>query len=410
MNRKTLIAVLFLGVMIFGGIGWEEYYKLSIPSRIQVRSGDTEEFDFSIPANAVESVSGQTWSLNRPFTMTAWDTGSYEMKVKLLGFIPLKTVQVEAVEEQYAIPCGCPVGIYMKTDGVMVIDSGSIVDVSGNEVSPAANVLQKGDYIEAVNGIKVEDKELLISQIEACGGNAIILTIRRNNEKIDVQILPVMSQDGSYKAGIWVRDDMQGIGTLTYVTEEQFGALGHGVNDIDTGQLVEASNGELHKASIIGITKGSSGNPGSVIGTVDYSSDGQIGTIEYNSESGILGSVSDLESIPEDVERVAVPIGLKQDAHVGKAYIYSDVSGTMERYEIQIVNVNQSGAHSTKSIEICIEDSRLLELTGGIIQGMSGSPIIQDGKLIGAVTHVFVNDPTRGYGIFIEDMMYPMDK
>lgn len=405
MKRKALLLIIFLSILLFGSFGWTEYYKASIPNEIQVRSGDREEFNFSIPANATVADTGQKWSLLQPFSMTASQTGTYEMQVNLFGFIPLKTVQVEAVDEMYAIPCGCPVGIYMVTDGIMVIDSGSVIDAEGMEVKPAANIIQSGDYIEQVNGITLESKEELIEQIEDSCGSPLVLTVRRKQEMIEVQITPVLTQDGSYKAGIWVRDDMQGIGTLTFVTEDVFGALGHGVNDIDTGILVEASEGELRKASILGIAKGSSGAPGSVTGTVDYSEEGKIGMIERNTECGITGSVSNLDFLPEDVEQVAVPVGLKQDAEIGSAILRSDVSGEMKDYEIQITAVHIGSAHSTKGLEIQVTDPELLELTGGIIQGMSGSPIMQDGKLIGAVTHVFVSDPTKGYGIFIEDML-----
>jgi stage IV sporulation protein B len=337
--------------------------------------------------------------------MTAWETGTYEMKVSLFGFIPLKTIQVEAIEEAYAIPCGCPVGIYMATDGIMVIDSGTVTDIDGNEVSPAGTVLQPGDYIVAVNGETMENKDALIDVIEASNGEELIFTVRRKQEEIEVPIRPVLTQTGTYKAGIWVRDDMQGIGTLTFVTENQVGALGHGVNDADTGLLVEASEGELRKANILSITKGSVGTPGSVVGTVDYTEEGWIGSIDTNTECGILGTVSNLDWLPEDVEQTAVPIGLKQDAHIGSAILRSDVSGEMKDYEIQITAVHMGGAHSTKGLEIQVTDEELLEVTGGIIQGMSGSPILQDGKLIGAVTHVFVNQPEKGYGIFLEDML-----
>lgn len=405
MKGKALLLTIFISILTFGSIGWTEYYKASIPNEIQVRSGDTEEFNFSIPANAIVSDTGQTWSLLQPFSMTATKTGSYEMQVNLFGFIPLKTVQVEAVDEMYAIPCGCPVGIYMATDGVMVIDSGSVIDAEGMEVKPAANIVQSGDYIEQVNGVSLENKEELMEQIEDSSGSPLVLTVRRKQDIIEVQITPVLTQDGSYKAGIWVRDDMQGIGTLTFVTEDEFGALGHGVNDIDTGLLVESSEGELRKASILGISMGTSGTPGSVTGTVDYSEEGVLGTIEKNTECGILGSISSLDSLPEDVEQTAIPVGLKQDAKIGSAILRSDVSGEMKDYEIQITAVHIGSGHSTKSLEIQVTDPELLNLTGGIIQGMSGSPIIQDGKLIGAVTHVFVSDPTKGYGIFIEDML-----
>lgn len=405
MNGKRFLIIVLSAVLPMGGWGWMEYYKTCIPNEIQVIAGNKEDFDFSIPASARVSESDQTWTLQQPFTMTAWNTGLYKMEIRLFGVIPLKTVQVEAIEEQYVIPCGCPVGIYLETDGILVIDTGMITDMNGTEISPAANILQAGDYIQAVNGDAVSDKEAFIKKIQDSQGEDLVLTVLRNQQMIDVKITPTLSMDGTYKAGIWVRDDMQGIGTLTYVTQEQFGALGHGVNDVDTGKLVALEDGELRTATIMGITAGTSGNPGSVAGTVNYSEDGYLGDIEENTECGILGSLDTLERLPDDVQQTLVPVALKQEVHTGTAYLRSDISGEMKDYEIQIIDIHLGDAHTTKGLEIQVTDPELLSLTGGIIQGMSGSPILQEGKLIGAVTHVFVSDASRGYGVFIEQMM-----
>ncbi|MBP3506442.1 MAG: SpoIVB peptidase [Lachnospiraceae bacterium] len=405
MKRKFCLYMMFFSMLFLAGWGWLEYYKTCIPNEIQVIAGNQENFDFSIPASATVVESNQQWNLQQPFTMTAWNTGSYEMEVRLFGVIPLKTVQVEAIEEAYVIPCGCPVGIYMETEGIMVIDTGVITDANGVEQSPAGTVLQSGDYIQAINGNYVTEKEQLIESIQESQGNDVILTVNRNNQAIEVRVTPVLAMDGDYKAGIWVRDDMQGIGTLTYVTEDQFGALGHGVNDVDTGKLVELEEGELRAASILGITKGTSGSPGSVAGIIDYSENGYLGTIEKNTECGIVGRVEYLEALPDEVDRTAVPIALKQEVELGTAYIRSNISGEMKDYEIQITDIHLGDAHTTKGFEIQVTDPELLELTGGIIQGMSGSPILQNGKVVGAVTHVFVNDATKGYGIFIEKML-----
>lgn len=405
MKGKIGFFFILLGLLPAAGWGWLEYYKTCIPNEIQVIAGDKEDFDFSIPASARVVESDQQWTLQQPFTMTAWDTGHYEMEVRLFGVIPLKTVQVEAIEEVYVIPCGCPVGIYLETEGIMVIDTGTIMDVNGMESAPAANVLQSGDYIQAVNGRYITGKEELIQSIQESGGEDIIITLHRNNQSIDVRVKPVLAMDGVYKAGIWVRDNMQGIGTLTYVADYKFGALGHGVNDVDTGKLVNLEDGELRRASIIGITAGSSGSPGSVSGTVDYSVEGYLGEIEGNTDCGITGTITSMERLPEDVNQTVVPVALKQEVQLGEAYIRSDISGIMKDYKIQITEIHLGDAHTTKGLEIQVTDPELLELTGGIIQGMSGSPILQNGKLVGAVTHVFVNDSTRGYGVFIENML-----
>lgn len=405
MKKRFLYMITILALCFAGGAGWYEYYKMVVPNELTIRSGSRERFDLSIPALIYEPDSDEWCSLLQPFFVTADQTGTYEISVRLFGLFPLKTIEVQAVTERYAIPCGCPVGIYMKTDGVMVLDTVSLIDNSGNEVAPASNILKTGDYILAVNGMEITEKEELVSAVDQSKGQKMILAVRRKGEIIDVAFTPAEVTEGVYKAGVWVRDDMQGIGTLTYIADGSYGALGHGVNDADTGLLVEASEGELHKAKVLGIEKGDIGTPGSVMGSVDYSEQGIIGTIEQNTECGILGTISEPDALTDEIGLEEYPIGYKQDAHIGKASIWSNVSGEMREYEIEITEIHMGGAHSTKGIELIVTDPELIALTGGIIQGMSGSPIIQDGRFIGAVTHVFVKDPTRGYGIFLEEMM-----
>lgn len=405
MKKKMIYCMTVLMLIFGGGIGWYEYYKAVVPDALTIRYGSREQFDLSIPA-LINIPGSEEWcSLLQPFSMTADQTGTYEMPVRLLGIFPLKTIEVQAVTERYAIPCGCPVGIYMKTDGVMVIDTVSLIDKNGNEVSPTSNVLQTGDYILAVDGRPITEKEELSAAVDQGMGQRMILTLRRKGEVIDVAYTPAEVTNGVYKAGVWVRDDMQGIGTLTYISDGSYGALGHGVNDADTGLLVEASEGELHKAKVLGIEKGDIGSPGSVVGSVDYSEQGILGTIEKNTECGIMGRIYDPEDVTGGKDQVPYPVGYKQDAYIGKAAIWSDVSGELKEYEVEITAIHMGGSQSTKGIELYVTDPELIALTGGIIQGMSGSPIIQNGKLIGAVTHVFVKDPTRGYGIFLEEMM-----
>ncbi len=404
--KKQWIHFLIISMLILaGGAGWYEYYKIVVPEELTVRSGNREQFDLSIPALIYEEDGKQWCSLLQPFSMTADRTGTYEMQVRLWGFIPLKTIQVVSVTEHYAVPCGCPVGIYMKTDGILVLDTVTLIDSAGNEVAPTKGILQQGDYITAVDDTRITEKEEFVYAVEHSEGQKLVLTVRRKGEEIRVAFTPAEVTRGIYKAGVWVRDDMQGIGTLTYISDGRYGALGHGVNDADTGLLVEASEGELHKAKVLGIEKGDVGNPGSVMGSVDYSDDGLIGSIDHNSECGITGQITDLEEVLAEVGEEVLPIGYKQDVHTGKAGIWSNVSGEMKEYEIEITEVHMGGANSTKGLELIVTDPELIGLTGGIIQGMSGSPIIQDGRIIGAVTHVFVKDPTRGYGIFLEEMM-----
>ena len=302
------------------------------------------------------------------------------------------------------MPCGLPVGIYLKSKGIMVIGTGEITGEDGINVEPAAGILKSGDYIEAVNGKAIVSKEGLIKEVNQIQDGEAILSVRRGGEEIEVKMNPVYTADGDYKLGAWVRDDTQGIGTMTYVDMNgSFGALGHGISDSDTGTIMEIGDGSLYDTEIIGIEKGSAGKPGVMSGVIYYGPGSSLGTIEANTEEGIFGTVND--RFIKKISQEAIKIGYRQDVHKGPAVIRSSVSGQLEEYDIEIQKVDYSTSHTSKGMVIKVTDPRLLEITGGIVQGMSGSPIIQDGKLVGAVTHVFLQDSTKGYGIFIENML-----
>lgn len=308
------------------------------------------------------------------------------------------------MDTHYAVPCGVPVGIYLKSKGVLVIGTGRIRCRDGEEVEPAYGVLQSGDYIEAINGEPLRDKEALISNLNHSGGQEAVLRVRRDGEELEIHMNPVQAMDGNYKLGAWVRDDTQGIGTLTYVdTNGNFGALGHGISDSDTGEVVEIQEGALYETEIMGIEKGSAGNPGVMAGVIYYGPGSSLGTIEANTKVGIFGKVN--EKLQKSLGVEPVEIGYRQNVKKGQAWIRSNVSGELRDYEIEIQRVDYNPIQENKSLVLKVVDEELLRLTGGIVQGMSGSPIIQDGKLVGAVTHVFVQDSTRGYGIFVEDML-----
>ena len=212
---------------------------------------------------------------------------------------------------------------------------------------------------------------------------------------------PVLTDDGTYKLGIWVRDNIQGIGTLTYVDEQgNFGALGHGISDIDTGDMLTLKWGELYNAQILSIVKGTDGNPGELQGVIRYDESEKIGTILDNQSMGIYGTLDNGCG-----QGVRLPVGYKQEMQEGPATILACVDGEVQEYSIEITAIDMNKKDTNKSFTIKVTDPRLLELTGGIVQGMSGSPVIQNGKLVGAVTHVFVRDAGSGYGIFIENML-----
>ena len=305
-------------------------------------------------------------------------------------------------------PCGFPVGIYLETEGVLVIGVDTITGMDGINYEPAYGIVKEGDYIVAINNINVSAKSQLSFLLQKYGDKDVVLTLRRNNECMDVKLTPVRIGENQYKLGIWVRDDSQGIGTMTFITNEgKFGALGHGISDTDTKELLDSENGLLYGAKIWGITKGRTGVAGSLCGSINYEDENIIGSIGANTDNGIYGNIDDKNKLSEIIENYNLkPMEIcgKENVEIGDAYILACVTGEIESYEIKITDVKPDSG-GNKGIVLEVTDERLLEEAGGIVQGMSGSPIIQNGKIVGAVTHVFLRDSKLGYGIFIENML-----
>ena len=401
-------------------IGFSYFYmKRVIPDKLNIVAEEEEQFHFSMPFGVTLSSDSEEvvlsngsnipsdqihLSVNQPFSVYSESQGSYRIGLKLFGWLQLKDIEVDVVDTKYLVPCGTPVGIYLKSDGIMVIGTGDVTKKDGMIVEPAFGILQSGDYIEAINGKPLNTKEALVSELNDIKTEEAVLSVRRGEENIDVKMSPIEAEDGSYKLGVWVRDDTQGIGTRTYLDlNGHFGALGHGISDSDTGNLVQIENGGLYETEILGIEKGTFGKPGVMSGVIYYGPGSTLGTIDENTDEGIFGTVN--ERLKQSVSGNAIPVGYRQDVKKGPAYVRSDVSGQVRDYEIEIQKVDYTTSHKNKGMVIKVTDPDLLALTGGIVQGMSGSPIIQDGKLVGAVTHVFIQDSTRGYGIFVENML-----
>lgn len=391
-----------------------DYWK-KVPSTIKIRAGIEQELDFHVPASgeifkdeAVESLSSQVESIHVDFsggvTLKANQIDHYTMDLKLFGILPYKSVDIQVIQDTMLIPSGIPIGIYVKTEGVLVVGIGEFENQKGETVSPAKYILQSGDYILDVNGEKVENKKQFVQMIADSEGEEMIMTMRRGEEITEVKVKPEGNQNAEWKLGIWIRDNAQGIGTLTYVdTDYTFGALGHGINDVDTATLMQLEEGALYKTEIVGITRGEDGAPGELTGYIEYDNENIIGEITENTAEGIFGTCKD--EILQQTSYEAVPIALKQEVETGPAQIICSVTGEPKYYDIEIVELHLEDGNVNRGLVIKITDEELLNLTGGIIQGMSGSPIIQNGKLIGAVTHVLVQDATSGYGIFIENML-----
>lgn len=313
----------------------------------------------------------------------------------------------EDFDTVFAVPVGEPIGIYVKTEGVMVVDIGEVTDENGRIYSPCEGKLKQGDYITSIDGVSVNDKTTLVELVNEAGGASVLVGVRRKDSDFYVSVTPAVGKNNRYMLGLWVKDDISGIGTLTYITKDSFGALGHSINDNDTGTLFSISDGAIFPAEIVNIRKPMQDQPGRLEGLIDYKNQNILGRVSVNCKYGITGSVtSQMEEMY--VGREWLPVGHMEDVHVGDAYILSCVSGEPVYYSVEIKKVSYSENNSAMGmgLELEVTDQRLLELTGGIVQGMSGTPIIQDGKLVGAVTHVFLKDATKGYGTFVEEMMY----
>lgn len=402
MKKKQFFFVSFfvcevIMVLIFSGATLDQ----AIPNQLKIEVGSELEYDFGVP------ITVEFTEESREAFAQGYRPGlhhSYTVSCRLLGLFPIKDIEVTYVEGNAVFSSGKTIGIYAKTDGVLVIGNGKITLENGEEVCPSENLLHKGDYILSVNGEKITEKEELASLIDIYGTEKEILGVKRNEEYIEVAITPVEAKAGQYMLGVWVRDDLAGIGTMTYYDETgRFGALGHPISDGDIGDEILLKNGKIYETDIIGVRKGASGTPGEISGVINYHADYRLGTLEANEVEGIFGR---LDGNLENFARGEYyQIAYKQDIELGKAYLLSDVSGELKSYEIEIQSLDYSNKEINKGITIKVTDRELLELTGGIIQGMSGSPVIQNGRIVGAVTHVLVNDPTRGYGIFIENML-----
>ena len=398
MNRKRkyrylLLTFLALDLMLMGWLGYRLLDR-KIPDQILVDHENSQEV---------------TKLLKCPFVsfddaITASGKDSYILHSEILGVISFKDVKVKNTTLDDVYVSGDAVGIYMQTKGVLIIDTGEIRLENGETEDPARNIVKPGDYIVAFDQDEIRCKQDLMDDLAELSEKSVTIKVRRGEKTIPLTVDPVKDENGKYKLGIWVRDDTQGIGTLTYVDQDgRYGALGHGISDVDTGELLNIADGDLYNAQILGIRKGERGNPGELSGLIRYEEKNILGNISENSKNGIFGTMK-----AEQMEALTlkkIPVGYKQDMKTGPASILCCTDGEVKEYDAEITRIDMNHEDSNKSFVIQVTDRELLEKTGGIVQGMSGSPVLQSGKLFGAVTHVFIQDSTGGYGIFIENMM-----
>ena len=355
----------------------------SVPSKITL----TENAHYSAYPNGLVRLSAEDGAINTT------SVGVQNVTAELFGAVPIKTVEVSVVPEQYVYASGEVIGVRIYADGVMVV---GVETIGGARIAG----IKKGDLIKKINGTPAESTEQLSDILSSQKVNT--LTVLRGSECFDITVRGQKGEKG-YTVGMWVRDSAAGIGTLTFTTEDyNFGALGHAICDSDTELLVPLGHGSLSPCKVTSVKAGKSGEPGELSGIIS----GEVwGSVNTNSSLGLYGNLS------EKITGIKLPIATEFLVKEGDAEILCDVDGTgVKAYKIRIEQISRTNSKTNKSMSLRVTDENLLNITGGIVQGMSGSPILQNGKLVGAVTHVFVNDPTRGYGIFIENMLTESEK
>ncbi|MBE5757368.1 MAG: SpoIVB peptidase [Clostridiales bacterium] len=333
------------------------------------------------------------------------DFDEYVINYKLFNLFNIKKLKVNVIEPDRYFAGGETVGFSLQSKGVILVGGNYILTNNGIEKPFENSGLRSGDILTHINDIEISNVGDIAEILKGYSIGELDLRINRNGEILSKKITPSYDRlTDSYKLGLWIKEDAVGIGTLTFInaTTKRFGSLGHSINDSETNECIEVSGGNIYKSKIMGINKGKSGKAGELIGT--FNRQNVTGSVDKNCEYGVYGFVDDVEVYTSD--KTSVEIGGRLSAKPGKAQIYSCLDGeNIETFDIEIIKTNFQSSCNEKSMVIRVIDEELIERTGGIVQGMSGSPIIQDGKLIGAVTHVFVNDPTKGFGIYIDWML-----
>lgn len=394
----------------------------SFPNELTVFSGQNKQLQLALPVNAnvtignpdLVHVNGQDATsfrvkLNEPITLQTDGFGQTNMKLKVFGSIPLKTVKVNVIPDLKVFPGGQTIGVKLKSSGILVVGH-HLVNVADNKkISPGEEAkIQMGDIITSMNGKALHDVSQVSEIVEQSGqkGEDLDLSILRGKESLSLKLNPAYDMnDKSYRMGLYIRDSAAGVGTLTFYAPQQgvYGALGHIITDLDTQTPIPVGSGEIVPSNVTSIAKSRNGEPGEK--RANFIKENKVlGNITKNTPFGIFGNMF---SAPDGgIQKEPIPVALVEEVKEGPAYIYTVLNGQkVERYDIEITHVAKQDFPATKGLVIKITDPKLLEKTGGIVQGMSGSPIVQNNKLVGAVTHVFVNDPSSGYGCFIEWML-----
>ena len=373
-----------------------------LPKNIILMQGETLSLKtiFGLNIKSSEAMQAST-SLNNSIIEK---TGTMNLSLNLFNIFSVKDVTVNVIPETTVIPLGKAIGMKLYTEGVLVV---GMSEIEGQKPYEGSGI-EAGDTIIEINNVAINSTDELIECVNASNGKSLeIKYICDEGEKI-TSIEPAMDSDNEYKLGLWVRDAAAGVGTLTFYEPStgNFAALGHGINDVDTYNLIQIANGELVTTNIIDIVKGEDGLPGEIRGTIENSA--TIGNIYKNTALGIYGNITDVSRLNLN-KSTEIPVANRSEITTGKAEIMCELeNGKIQNYEIEIQKIFIDNNENNKSMLIKVTDEELIEKTGGIIQGMSGAPIIQNGKFIGAVTHVLVNDSKTGYAIFADLMIKQM--
>lgn len=424
--RKT-VGLIFVILIIASCFTTEAESFFALPTQQKIAVGDKVRLNLNFPKRVLANLSIYVESSNKKIlnlngyplekevfkynngTPIVTKPGDFDMQLKLFGLIPIRSMHVEVIPKIRLIPGGHSIGILLQSQGIMVVGQSIIIDSLGNRRNPAKEAgIEIGDIIIKINEKKVNSDEQVANIIDQEGkeDKKLKLLIKRNNVYITKKIEPVYCRETQrYRIGLYIRDSAAGVGTLSFYDPitKTYGALGHVITDADTNQKISVGNGKVIKAIIQGIQPGTMGHPGEKIGMFVENSK-FTGNIKKNTNYGLFGNMKG--NISNPLYPKPLPIALANEIKEGPAEILTVINGDkMEKFSISIERLLPHQKLTGKGLIIRIKDKRLLSKTGGIIQGMSGSPIIQNGKIVGAVTHVFVNDPTRGYGILVEWML-----
>lgn len=411
-NKKILLGIILISIFLISLIYITSIS--SLPDNIIMFQGEKINLntllgmniktkDNKINTENLQTVQASSdWNINEDYT------GKVNLSVNLFG-INVKDITLNVIETTEVVPLGNIVGLKLYTNGVLVVGMSEISGIDKNKYKPYENTgIVEGDMIVEINEKTVTNTTELIECVNNSKGKQISIKYVRDGEILETNIKPIETSKDDYKLGLWVRDAAAGVGTISYYEPKSglFAALGHGIIDVDTEKLLDISSGEFVTTNIVSIVKGEKGNPGKIQGSVEAQQ--KIGDVYKNTEFGVFGKVSNTSVLNEDLTKT-VKVASRNEIKTGKATIMCTLENNIKKeYEVEIEKIYKNNNSDNKSMVIKVTDKELLEKTGGIIQGMSGSPIMQNGKIIGVLTHVLVSNPTVGYGVFADLMVEKM--